>query len=389
MNICIFSTTYFPNTGGAERFIHGLANNLIDLGENPLVLIPFNKKILKDFNPKYTILPLRMLGICSKLKFTIELILLLNLLYYHLKYKFTVIQAVVLYEPGFVACVFGKLFKIPVVLRPTGEDIQYDKHSNYGKIQNPKYASKVLKAFNLSSAIVAISPTIKRNILTFLNEQFENKIISIENGVDIPESLNKLKTVPKEKINLLSVGRNVPKKDYPTMLKAVSLVKNEFPNILLTIVGGNEESLIPLISKLSIENNIKLLGVFPKDYKDFSKYPPKEVLDLYKQADIFVFSSLVEGCPNVILEAISYGLPIVGADSPGTCDFVLDGKTGLLFPQQDSNSMALAIIKLINNKKLYKTICQNQLSIAQNFSWKLVANKYLEMYNQLVMSASI
>ena len=386
MNICIFSTTYFPNIGGAERFTHGLASYLTEKSEKVYVLVPFDQKTLTNFSAKYKILKLRFLSPVRRFKKLLEVALLLNLSFYHLKYHFDIVQAVVLYEPGYIAALFGKLFKISVVLRPTGEDIQWDDKSQYGKISNPPYQNKVLKALKSSSAIIAISPTVRKNILDFTEGDLKSKMVDIPNGVDLDKFGNgEIREIGGiREIRLLTVGRNVPKKDYPTMIKALSIVKKQIPNVVLYIVGGNQESLVPLIAELGILNEVTLLGQVPKEEGDFSQFPSKEVIDLYRSSDLFVFSSLIEGCPNVILEAIAAGLPIVAANSQGTWDYVIDMETGLLFNPSDPKDMADKIVKLLADKALYKQIKNNEQIYSKNFDWSKIAGKYLELYNKLI-----
>ncbi|MBU1104351.1 glycosyltransferase family 4 protein [Candidatus Parcubacteria bacterium] len=384
MNICIFSTTFFPNTGGGERFIHGLGTHLSE-SQTVFVLVPFDQKMLVNFKPNYSILRLRFINPFLQHKRLLEAILLLNLSYYHLKYRFNLVQAVVLYEPGFVAGIFGKIFNVPVILRPTGEDIQFDKSISYGRISNPFYKSRVTQALNLATKIVAISPTVKKTIMEFTNGKLKEKIVGISNGVDLEKfKIGEIGVTKKiGEIRLLTVGRNVPKKDYPTMLKALAVVVKEFPQAHLDIVGGNEGGLTPIISQLGITNNVTLLGKLPKDRGDFLQYPPQEVLDLYNKADLFVFSSLIEGCPNVILEAISAKLPIVAANSPGTWDYVKDLQTGLLFKPGNFVDMANKIIKLIKDKDLYCKIQEYQKKYSQEFDWSEIAQRYLKLYNNI------
>ncbi|PIS22928.1 hypothetical protein COT49_02460, partial [candidate division WWE3 bacterium CG08_land_8_20_14_0_20_40_13] len=273
-----------------------------------------------------------------------------------------------------------------VVLRPTGEDIQWDDKSQYGKISNPPYQNKVLKALKSSSAIIAISPTVRKNILDFTEGDLKSKMVDIPNGVDLDKFGNgEIREIGGiREIRLLTVGRNVPKKDYPTMIKALSIVKKQIPNVVLYIVGGNQESLVPLIAELGILNEVTLLGQVPKEEGDFSQFPSKEVIDLYRSSDLFVFSSLIEGCPNVILEAIAAGLPIVAANSQGTWDYVIDMETGLLFNPSDPKDMADKIVKLLADKALYKQIKNNEQIYSKNFDWSKIAGKYLELYNKLI-----
>ena len=102
-------------------------------------------------------------------------------------------------------------------------------------------------------------------------------------------------------------------------------------------------------------------------------------------SDIFVFTSLKEGCPNVVLEAMASGLSIISTQITGTKKFIIDGKTGLLFPVGDAKILAQKIIYLINEKdKRIELGRQARQHVLNNFSFEIIANKYVDIYNKLL-----
>ncbi|MFH1565739.1 MAG: glycosyltransferase family 4 protein [bacterium] len=390
MKICIFSTTYFPKAGGAERFIHGLATNLKGKGHIAYVLVPYDSSLNLQSLVNYKILQIRFLGPFRNNLKMMECVLFLNLLFYFILYRFDVIQAVTLYPSGFIASLFTKIFKVPSILRPTGEDIQIYKKLNYGLRLNPFVDIRVKQALQNCSKAIAISPSIDRDLLSALGYSKKGKICPISNGIDLNKFNEKVKfdirrdlKLGKDAKIIISIGRNHPKKDYKTLIEAVSLCSLDYH---LVIVGGGEETLREFIDK-KVESRIHLLGQLPKNYTNkmtsFS-FPPKIVVDYLKTSDLYVSSSLIEGSPNVILEAMAAGLPIVASNSPGIWDYVKDGENGVLVTPEKPKKLARVLHSVISNKNILKKYSYASKKMSLQYSFSIVVNEYIKVYNDLV-----
>ncbi len=158
--------------------------------------------------------------------------------------------------------------------------------------------------------------------------------------------------------NIVAVGRLTKAKDYPTMLKAFSIVLKETPANLIIIGDGEERSKVEnIIKELNISNNVFLLG--------FQKNPLKYMT----KADIFILSSRLEGFPNVLVEAMACGVPVVSTDcQSGPNEIIEDGKSGLLVPVGDEKAISEAIIKLLENPDLRNKFSEEGKKRAQYFS---------------------
>ena len=100
--------------------------------------------------------------------------------------------------------------------------------------------------------------------------------------------------------------------------------------------------------------------------------------------DIFVLPSYREGAPRVLLEAAACGLPVVTTDVPGCRDVVVEGVTGLLVPPRDSQALARAIIKLLQNPELRRQMGRaGRQRVEANFDVGAVTHKYLALYREL------
>ena len=132
----------------------------------------------------------------------------------------------------------------------------------------------------------------------------------------------------------------MPEKDLVTWLRAAALVAKKFPDARFVLVGEGRDSttfgeLQTLVKTLGIVEEVIFLGYH------------RNLLPIYSAFDIFVLSSLREGLPNSILEAMALGLPVVTTDVAGAKELVVNGETGFVVPQKDSEGLARAIVTLL------------------------------------------
>ena len=127
------------------------------------------------------------------------------------------------------------------------------------------------------------------------------------------------------------------------------------------------------------------LEALAKDLKinsavSFSGWLPKsELPGVYRLADVFVLPSADEGMPNVVLEAMASGLPVIATKISGNEELVKDGENGYLVPSGDARALADKLEFLINNKNLSGELGKKSLEIAGKYSWESVARQYLNL----------
>ena len=191
----------------------------------------------------------------------------------------------------------------------------------------------------------------------------KDKIKVIHNFVDkekIDKCLKEKNNIKLSKNTIINVGRLSNQKGQKYLIRAMSLVIKKVPDAELVILGKGEleEDLKKEIKELHLEKNVKLLGYKSNPY-------------IYmKQANCFVLSSFFEGMPNVILEAMYTGLPIISCDCISGVREIIAPKTdinyrnknmtkeeyGILVPimkeEKAVDYLANAIIKMLQNKKL-------------------------------------
>lgn len=208
--------------------------------------------------------------------------------------------------------------------------------------------------------------TINREDFSLAWKKFKAKKVVYIPGVGI--STNKIdKTViERKKIRdilgvkdsdfvLISVGELNKNKNHKVILQALGRLKERRVHYLICGQGEQKERLIVLAKKLGIENQVHFLG-----YRT-------DVIELCKVSDCFVFPSKREGLGMAALEGMACKLPLISSDSGGIKDYSRDGKTGYRADCSDVDGFCKAIQKLMNNRKLCKTMGAYNRKLVKKF----------------------
>ncbi len=170
------------------------------------------------------------------------------------------------------------------------------------------------------------------------------------------------------------VGRLVPQKGYPVLLEAMARVAAEHPNAHLVIIGeGEQDGLRAQAQGLGIDRCVHLVGA------------RSDVPELLAAMDLFASSSLWEGFPAVIVEAMTARVPVVATDVSGTRELIEDGVTGLLAPPGDPEALARAIVRVITDRGSAAERAERGFVRAQGVSLDKVARQHAELYEGLVL----
>lgn len=202
-------------------------------------------------------------------------------------------------------------------------------------------------------------------------ELWNNKKVRV-----IPNSL----TFKSEKISnlgnkkIISVGRLDGQKGYDLLIKVWKKVIKKSPDWILEIYGegADRKKLEKQIKENNLENSLSLKGTI------------NNIQDKYLESSIYVMSSRYEGMPMVLLEAMSYGLPVVSFDCKcGPKDIIKNGKSGYLCKSYDVNEMAEKIEKLIMDEESRKKMGVIAKKISLNYSENKIMKKWKELFEKL------
>ncbi|MCC5875816.1 MAG: glycosyltransferase family 4 protein [Candidatus Sumerlaeia bacterium] len=167
----------------------------------------------------------------------------------------------------------------------------------------------------------------------------------------------------KGPVRLLFAGRMTTQKGVDTLLGALGSDPLRSMNWVLDLAGGGPmlEHFLAMAQELGIRDRVKDRGWMER----------ADLRCLYQEADIFVFPSRFEGMPNVVLEAISCGLPIIGTRITGIEEILREGENGFMIDVDDVGVCADRIAKLVNDKDLRLEMGRTARMDAVRFwSWK-------------------
>ncbi len=275
-----------------------------------------------------------------------------------------------------VKCLFR--INIPVIITfNNANKLKSDDMGISGKIAtllNKKLSSS-------ADLIVTVSNALRDELL---NEKYPvQKVRTIYNGIDIDEIIklskekiqgNHSEIFKRKTFKIIAIGRLSKQKDYFTLLKAFETLKKEF-TVELIILGDGElrKELLDYVVKNDLAECVHLLGWVKNPYK------------YLKKSDIFVLSSLWEGFPNVILEALCCGLPVVSTDClTGPGEIINSGENGFLVSVGDYAALADRIAELLKTNKTAVTIRKNGSKRVREFGIQEKASEWSKVLNSLI-----
>ena len=195
-----------------------------------------------------------------------------------------------------------------------------------------------------ADGIVAASSGIA-NDLARTGKIARERITVIHNPVLTPEFYSKLAEpvsdfylrYPNRPV-IISVGRLVASKDFPTLIRAFAEVKKEVSSRLLILGEGEQRpALERLIAELRLVDDVLLAGYTPNPYAHMAR------------AKLFVLSSAYEAFGNVLIESLAAGTPVVATDCPGPREILQDGRFGDLVTVGETEALAKAMVKVLRS----------------------------------------
>ena len=274
--------------------------------------------------------------------------------------------------------------KMPTVLRSHGDDIQVDRSLGYGQRLDESIEPRIRRACQSMTSVVAMTEDMAECYRSL--DVCEDRIIKIPNGVDLERLSGDRPATTSTRIRLLTVGRYHPKKGFLTIPKIARHLADQNTCFEWNVVGRGMEPLQEAARKAGVGDFIHCVGEIGPDSDEriALRLPPDGLVDVYRSSDVFVFPSLIEGFPRVVIEAMAAGLPVVTTDAPGCRDVVEDGETGLLFDPEDGEGMARGIMSLTENKDLRCRLVENALTYCRKFDWSVVVDQYESLYVSLI-----
>jgi glycosyltransferase involved in cell wall biosynthesis len=219
------------------------------------------------------------------------------------------------------------------------------------------------------------------------NELPEDRIAIIYNGIDLgPYQYHDNHNTLKNELNIkdyvplvgMVATMKFEIKGHRFFIEASKKVITKFPNVQFVLVGDGplRKQFENMAEELGVKQNLHFLG---------KKHGIPHILS---SLDISVLCSTSEGFSNVILESMAAGKPVVASNVGGSPEMVIDGQTGYLVPSADSDALAKAIMKLLNDPIKAKDMgVWGKRMVEEKFSIEKMVKSYEGIYQSLYAEA--
>ena len=385
MKIAFVVHTAYPEfIGGREHHVHNLASALSKTDNVVVIAGGKSKTIQRKVLNGYGLITLPMVSIKVSHN-PLQIYRIVRKLFPTLKQERP--QLIHAFEYGSystdIAYLYSKKYNIPLVLTVYGYQFR-NPLLKFLKRFYDYYVGRPL--FNKADKIFCPSDVQRKEILKVTKEDTNEKIvfqencIQIDNYKDIIIKKDLLKRYSlNDEVKLLTVARILPRKGIKYLILALDKVIREykFENIKLIIVGpdcGELNNIRDIIKKLKLENNVIIAGAVPY----------KRVKDFLGICDIFVLPSLYEGSPLALLEAMAAGRTVIFTDLSCARKIIIDRKNGLLVKPADIDSLAKAIWRLSNDRRLRESLGLNAKGKIKDFDSHIEAQRVRETYEEIL-----
>ena len=263
----------------------------------------------------------------------------------------------------------------PVKKVVTIHDMIAFKHPGmFSPINRFIYKKKIAHSCSIADTIIAISRQTREDILEFLDidpsaikvvYQTCDPLFYRASDENVRNRVRKKYGLPRDFI--LSVGTIEPRKNLPSVIKAMYLGKIDIP----LVVVGKKTGYIK-----TVNDTIRSSGM--KNVFFLENVPVEELAAIYQMAMVFVYPSLYEGFGIPILEALSSGTPVV--TSKGSCFSETAGSDSLYVDQHNNEELAATISRVLGDGKLRKKMIEGGRNHAANFQQNKIAEKMMDVY---------
>ncbi|MCO8088303.1 glycosyltransferase [Acinetobacter indicus] len=340
--------------GGAEKVVCDLADQMILKGHDVKIVYLTGSVLVKPNSPRVELLPLHLNSAS-------------NVFSASRKYKKIIrdFSPDVIHSHMIHANIFARLnhlsFKY-IRLICTAHN-----SNEGGKLRMMAYRlTNFLSDFNSNVSKEATESLISKGAFNHKN------LATVYNGIDLKKFIFFNKDIDLKKLKILSVGRFSEQKDYPNLLHAIAIFRQNLQHkeYVLKIAGDGElrPQIEELIEHLGLKNNVTLLG------------RREDIPQLMQEADFFILPSAYEGFGLVVAEAMACGAFVIATNSGGVAEVM--GDTGILVPPQNSEALAEAIKQAVSKTPL--EIKANNLKARQRveelFSLEKSVENWLKIY---------
>ena len=282
-------------------------------------------------------------------------------------YDFDLIDAHYFYPDGVAAIMLGRHFNKPVSITARGTDINYIPRYRVPRRQ-------ILWAADRAQGLIAVCQALADRMTELGMDA--GKISVIRNGVDLDQfqpdrAAAAAKATSRSSgraLELVSVGHLIPRKGHDFVIRALA----RLPGAKLTIAGDGpmRPALLRLVQEIGLADRVRFLGSVSQD----------RMPEVYGAADALVLASDREGWPNVLLESMACGVPVVAAAVWGIPEVVREPAAGVLFKERNADAIAEAVGRLMASPPCW----EQTRAYAEGFSWTASSQAQADLFQRIL-----
>jgi len=362
---------YPDSVGGAEINVFNLACRLAERRHNVYVITSVNNILNKTSNREIPFAKIS-LKLWPKPLAIVSYIVKSLRLSFQIRKQIEIVHAHVADYPTMItAFLFYLINRKPYVVACRGSDI---------RILGRKFLRRALQLPFLRNAksVMAVSD----EVAELLMEKYgisRHKILVVGNAYDerIIREITNLRehNEAKRSKRVICVANMRPAKDHMTLLKGFARLIKSRDDVQLLLIGDGP--LRGQLKQFCVKHrlcSVRFLG----------RLPCNGVLENVARSDIFILTSIEEAMPNVVIEALALGKPIVATRVGGIPEIVKDRFNGLLIPPRSPEHVAKALDTLLDDEKLYSKLSGNATKSVLGHSWSEIILRYEQIYARLL-----
>ncbi len=385
MKIAIFTDSYYPHISGVTTTVHQQAKILGQRGHKIKIFCPKFKKISADpIKPTKNVDVVRLpanLPFAGYSTLFISIPTVTKSLNQIKKFKPEVVHIHTEGGVGWEGLICAKIRKIPIAttLHTFLAHQEYLKNIKLGNLETfQKIGWKyILMIHNQAELVICPSKAMQEEAV---KNGLEAKTKIIANGIDQEKYKYKNKNLNKNKndnFEFIYVGRIAVEKSLDVLIEAFKSIHQKHPKTKLTIIGDGPElpDLRKLTNQLNLAGSIIFTGPIPHDQLISS--------NLISSADVFITTSKTENQPVSVIEAMAFGLPIIGVDALGMSELIGHQKNGFLAQPDKLKEVVKYANQLIKSPELAKKMGRKSRQLVSRFSLIKTAEKLEDAYQKI------
>lgn len=345
--------------GGAERATIALSNSMAYMGHEVVIITLHDGENFYDANGKIKIFPLAFKEeVDGKIKKSLKKAYSLRRVMKSIELDVIIAMSSLMAAYAVFACAF------------TGtKSIGSERSNPYRHFPDFPYSAVKKLSAVMSDGYVFQTEAARK----YYPKNAAKKGAVIPNGIfgNIPDEVVPFHMREKK---IYAMGRLVPEKGFDILLKAFSLFSQEHADYTLTVFGEGElhQCLEELAEKLGISQKVSFPGA------------DKAACEKMSGGRMFVLSSRFEGMPNVLIEAMACGMPVIAANCPmGPSELITNVENGILVKVDDVEGLAAAMCELADDDFLSQRLSENALKTREKLSQEKITEKWLQYICQI------